>query len=115
MQYHVKLLGGLTKLEVQGISLPMTTNAFNGLFSALPKLQVQQACSESLGRSGLPISSVNAAVFGVVKHTRHGSHVMLSSMPGMQVGHEFGHGRTQTNWCTNSAVWLLTADEFCDI
>jgi hypothetical protein len=39
---HVKLLGGLTKLHIRGISQPVTTGNLNSLFSALPALQVLQ-------------------------------------------------------------------------
>ena len=40
LQSHLKLLGGLTKLHMHGVSPPMVLADLNSLFSALPALQV---------------------------------------------------------------------------
>ena len=42
LQCHLKLVDGLTKLHIHGVSPPVVPDNLNSLFSALPALQVLQ-------------------------------------------------------------------------
>ena len=74
LQVHVKLLGGLTKLHIRGISPPVTTHHLDSLFSALPALQVLQPQLAWHCLIARCLASYNPPV--VVTHT-------LSCNPGM--------------------------------